>query len=261
MIRVAVALLYLTPVLLMLNASFKPDDEVLAHLLSLPEHPSLQNYRDVFQRVDFGRYLANSLWIAGWITGLGLVFNSLAGYALARLQWKGRQMALAVTLALLILPFEALAVPLFYLVTLSGGRDTYTAQILPFVANAFSVYLFYSFFLGMSAELEQAAVVDGANPWQTFRYVMAPNARPVFATVALLTFLTAWGQYLWPMLITSGDTVRPLPLAMANFYTLPPLQWGDICAFGVMTATPVLLLFAVLQRWIGEALAGGGTKG
>lgn len=259
------ALLYLSPVLLMLVASFKPDALVLTQLSSWralwPEQASLQNYADVFRRVQFGHFLGNSLLLAGAITGLGLLINSLAGYSLARTEWRGRQAALSFNLALLILPFEALAVPLFYLVTLAGGRDTYLAQILPFLGNAFSIYLFYSFFRSFPAELEQAARVDGANPWQIFRHVVVPNSRPVFATVAMLTFLGAWGQYLWPTLITSGEKVRPLPLAMANFYTLPPLQWGDICAFGVLMALPVMALFALLQRWIAQALAQGGSKG
>lgn len=259
--RWLLALIYLAPVFLMLNASFKPDERVLPEFFTVSDTFTLDNYRDVFRRVNFGRFFLNSVLISSAITLLGLLVNSLAGYALARLQWPGRTLSLALTLALLVLPFETLAIPLYYLATLSGARDTYTAQIVPFIANAFSIYLFYSFFSTLPAELEAAARVDGATDAQIFRHVVIPNARPVVATVALLTFLNSWAQYLWPMLITSGEQVRPLPLAMATFYGLPPLQWGDLCAFGVMTGLPVLLLFAWLQRWIGEALSWGGNKG
>lgn len=265
LLLIGLAGVYLSPIMLLLAGSFKADATVLPEMASwrglLPASPSLQNYRDVLQRVDFFRFLLNSLLISGCITVCGLVLNALAGYSLARLRWRGRQLTLALVLALQILPFEGLAVPLFYQLTWLGWRDSYHVQILPFLANAMGIYLFYAFFVGMSAELEEAAYLDGADAWQAFRYVIAPNAQPVCATVALLTFLSSWGQYLWPLLMTTEERVRPLPLAMASFYTLPPLQWGDICAFGVLTALPVLALFFALQARIAEALASGGNQG
>jgi multiple sugar transport system permease protein len=156
---------------------------------------------------------------------------------------------------------EAIAVPLFYEVTLLGWRDTYLVQIVPFIANAFSIYLFYTFFLGLPGELEEAARIDGAGPWRIFFYIVAPNARPVFATVAILTFLTQWGSFLWPLMVTHSEDVRPLPLGIAAFYTLPPLQWGDIFSFGVMMVSPVLLVFMVFQRWFVQGVATTGVKG
>ncbi len=168
---------------------------------------------------------------------------------------------LALVLALLILPLEAIAVPLFYQVTLLGWRDTYVVQIVPFVANAFFVYLFYVFFLGLPRELEEAARMDGAGTLGTFFRVVLPNAKPAFATVAILTFLFQWGQYLWPLMVTSGERVRPLPLAIAAFRTLPPLQWGDILAFGVMMVAPVVVVFLVFQRWFVRGVAASGIKG
>ena len=113
----------------------------------------------------------------------------------------------------MIIPFEAIAVPLFYQVTLLGWRDTYIVQVLPFLANAFSIYLFYTFFLGLPRELEEAARIDGASMLGAFVRVIVPNAKPAFATVAILTFLTQWGSFLWPLMVTSGESVRPLPVA------------------------------------------------
>jgi multiple sugar transport system permease protein len=164
-------------------------------------------------------------------------------------------------LALMILPLEAIAVPLFYQVALLGLRDSYLAQILPFIANAFSIYLFYSFFIGLPRELEEAARLDGASTLRTFFTIIVPNAKPVFASVAILTFLTWWGSYLWPLLVTIGPEVRPLPVAIASFYTLPPLQWGDILAFGVMMVSPVLLIFLLFQRWFVRGVAASAIKG
>jgi multiple sugar transport system permease protein len=249
----------------MIAGSFKPDAKVLVEAGSLaafwPQQGSLENYHDVFNRVDFLRYFRNSLFITGMIVTSGLVVNSLAGYAFARLQWPGRDVLLSLVIAVMIIPLEAIAVPLFYQVTLLGWRDTYLVQIVPFVANAFSVYLFYTFFIGLPRELEESAYIDGAGTVRTFVQIIIPNARPVFATVAILTFLTQWGAFLWPLMVTSGEKVRPLPLGIAMFYTLPPLQWGDIFAFGVLMVTPVLVVFILFQNWFVRGVASTGIKG
>ncbi|MFQ5487758.1 MAG: carbohydrate ABC transporter permease [Gammaproteobacteria bacterium] len=258
------ALLFLAPITMMVMASFKPDPRVLAEAGSLraflPADFSWQNYHDVLQRVAFIRYLFNSLFITVAVVGTGLLVNALAGYASARLVWRGRRLFLAAVMALLIIPFEAIAVPLFYETTLLGWRDTYLVQIVPFIANAFSIYLFYTFFLGLPRELEEAARIDGAGTLRIFFSIVAPNAKPAFAAVAVLTFLTQWGAFLWPLMVTSGPAVRPLPLGIAEFYTLPPLQWGDIMAFAVMMVTPVVLVFVLFQRWFVQGIAATGIR-
>ncbi len=257
--------LYIAPVLFMLVASLKPDADVLREAGTLralvPDTVSLDNYVDVFRRVEFARFMLNSILITGSIVIAGLVVNSLAGYAFARLRWRGRDALLAVVLALMILPFEAIAVPLFYEITLLGWRDTYPAQIVPFIANAFSIYLFYTFFIGLPREFEEAARIDGAGPFRTFVAIILPNARPVFATVTIVTFLFYWGFFLWPLMVTSGERVRPLPVAISEFHTLPPIQWGDIMAFGVMMVAPVLAIFLIFQRWFVRGIAATGMKG
>lgn len=261
---VAAATVWLLPALFVLVGSFKPDELVLGEAdgwrALWPSHATLSNYGDVLRRVEFGRILLNSLVIDLGIVGGGLVVNSLAGYALARLRFRGRALILGVVLVLLVVPLEAIAVPLFYQMTVLGGRDTYWAQILPFVANAFSVYLFYSFFLDFPRELEEAARVDGAGTLRTFVEVVVPNSAPAFASVTIVTLLLYWGLYLWPLMITSSVDVRPLPLGMASFRTLPPLQWGDIMAFAVMMVAPVVVLFLALQRWFVAGIATVGVK-
>lgn len=220
--------LFTAPILFVLMGSFKPDELVLSEASTLkafiPRQVSLQNYHDVFERVKFGRFFFNSLLINTTIVVLGLIANSLAGYAFARLRWRGRSLLLMIVIGLMILPFEAIAVPLFFQITLLGLRNTYIAQILPFVANAFSIYLFYTFFVDLPKELEEAAYIDGANTLQTFVEVIVPVSKPAFATVAILTFLTQWGSFLWSLMITIDEKVRPLPLAIATFQTLPPIQ-------------------------------------
>jgi len=261
---VVAAAVWLLPAVFVVAGSFKPDALVLSEANGWralwPSHPTLSNYGDVLRRVQFGRILFNSFVINLGIVGGGLVVNSLAGYALARLRFRGRALILAIVLALLVVPLEAIAVPLFYQMTVLGGRDTYWAQILPFVANAFSVYLFYSFFLDFPRELEEAARVDGASTLRTFVEVVVPNSAPAFASVTIVTLLLYWGLYLWPLMITSSVDVRPLPLGLASFRTLPPLQWGDIMAFAVMMVVPAIVLFLALQRWFVAGIATVGVK-
>jgi multiple sugar transport system permease protein len=261
----AAALLFIAPLLFMLAGSFKAEQLVLTEAggwrAFWPGQPGWHNYSDVLARVPFFRYLLNSLWITLLIVLGGLVVNALAGYAFARLQWRARNALLALVLALMIIPLEAIAVPLFYQVSLLGWRDTYLVQVVPFVANAFSIYLFYTFFIGLPRELEEAAWMDGAGTLRTFVSIIVPNSRPVFASVAILTFLTQWGAFLWPLMVTYSETVRPLPLAIATFHSLPPLQWGDIFAFGVMMVSPVLVVFVLFQRWFVRGVTATGIKG
>lgn len=258
-------LLFICPIIMMIMGSLKPDERILTEAGSLkafiPDIVSLQNYRDVFRRTAFFRYLLNSVFITGAIVAAGLLINSLAAYALARLRWKGRDVVFLMVITVLIVPFESIAVPLFYQISIMGLRNTYWAQIIPFIADAFTIFLFYSFFIDLPHELEEAAEIDGATVIRTFLTIVLPNAKPVVATAAILTFLSRWGSYLWPMMVTIGPETRPLPVAITTFYTLPPLQWGDIMAFGVMMVSPVLIVFLMFQRWFIRSVAASAIKG
>ncbi len=259
------AFLFVAPILFTIASSLKPDELVLLESGSIkafiPDRISFQNYQDVFERVNFSRFFFNSLLITSLIVLTGLLVNSMAAYAFARMQWQGRDILFAWVLALMIIPFEAIAVPLFFQMTIVGLRNTYIAQIVPFIANAFSIYLFYTFFIDLPKELEEAARVDGASTFRTFFEIIVPISKPVFATVAILTFLTQWGSFLWPVMMAVDETVRPLPVAIAEFQTLPPLQWGDIMAFGVMMVTPILVIFLIFQKWFVKGVASSGIKG
>jgi multiple sugar transport system permease protein len=265
-VLVAITIFFVSPILYMFIASFKPNDKVLAGLGGfVPQSLSFNNYADVFSRFNgaqtgtFGGFFLTSVIVSAVIVVSGLVVNSTAAYALARLRWPGRDLVLLGVIALVILPFEAIAVPLFYM--LNGLRNTYVVQFLPFIANPFSIYLFYTFFVGLPKSLEEAARVDGAGPWRTFLFIMLPNAKPVFATVTTLQFLASWASFLWPVMVIDNPDVRPLPLAISVFQGTPPIQWGDIMAFGVMMVLPVLVVFLVFQRWFIQSVVASGVKG
>jgi multiple sugar transport system permease protein len=261
----ALAAFFLFPIVFMLVGALKPDAKVIADGDSLkafwPAGASLQNFSDAFQRARFGRLLLNSVIIAVPVVGLGLLVNSLAGYGLARLQFRGSKLIVLAMIALTIIPLEAVAVPLLFLVSEFGWRNTYHVQILPFIANPLFIYLFYTFFLAVPKDLEEAARIDGAGPLTIFLRVVAPLAKPAYATVGILSFLFIWGQLLWPVLVTSGPSVRPLPMGISVFIAQPPISWGDIMAFAFMMVLPLMAVFVIFQRWFIQSVASSGIKG
>lgn len=261
----ALAVLFLFPLVFMLVGALKPDAKVIADGDSLkafwPEGASLENFSDAFKRAQFGRLFMNSVIIAVPVVGLGLVVNSLAGYGLARLPFRGSKLIVLTMIALTIIPLEAVAVPLLFLVSELGWRNTYHVQILPFIANPLFIYLFYTFFLAVPKDLEEAARIDGAGPLTIFLRVVAPLAKPAYATVGILSFLFIWGQLLWPVLVTSGPSVRPLPMGISVFIAQPPISWGDIMAFAFMMVLPLLVVFVIFQRWFIQSVASSGIKG
>ncbi|WP_037673126.1 carbohydrate ABC transporter permease [Streptomyces griseus] len=260
------AFVFVLPVLYLLVGSFKPSDEVLNGLSGfLPTHLSLDNYTAVLNSFDsdatgyFWRFMGVSVLVATVVVFGGLIVNSMAAYGLTRLRWRGRGAVFAVLLLLMLVPFEAVAVPLFYL--FNEQRNTLYIQAVPFIANAFSVYQFATFFRAIPPSIEEAARIDGAGPWRTFFAIIVPMSKPVFASVAILTFLTQWGSFLWPVLMVSDPSVRPLPLEMSVFQGQQPVDWGQVLAFGVLLVLPVLIVFAFFQRWFVQGVAGSAVKG
>jgi multiple sugar transport system permease protein len=203
----------------------------------------------------------NSILIVGLMVIIGLFVNSLAAYALARLRWRGRGLVLSIIIALIIIPFEAVAIPLLMEVNLFNWLDTYHVQIIPFIADAFSIFLFYQFFIGLPKDLEEAALVDGAGRLRIYWNIVVPLSRPVFATVAILQFLTHWGDFLWPLMVTRSEGVRPLMIAMQQFFGQYPRIWGQIMAFAAMITVPVMIVFLLFQKWFVQSVASTGVKG
>ncbi|MGV1005397.1 MAG: carbohydrate ABC transporter permease [Candidatus Nanopelagicales bacterium] len=261
-----VALIFFAPIAYMIIGSFKPADEVLGGLGGfLPRHMSLTNYKGVFSRFDsdstgyFFDFYKTSIIVSFAVVFGGLVVNSLCAYALARLQWRGRNFVLTLIVLVVILPFEAIAVPLFY--QLQDFRNTYYVQFIPFIANAFSIYLFYTFFISIPKQIQEAAKVDGAGPWKTFLLIIVPMSKPVYASVTILTFMSSWASFLFPVMVIDQPAYRPLPLAISVFKAQPPTDWGQIFAFGVLMVLPVMVIFLLFQRWFVEGAASSGLKG
>ncbi|MFD4598243.1 carbohydrate ABC transporter permease [Streptomyces sp. NPDC058464] len=260
------AFVFVLPVLYLLLGSLKPSDQVLNGLSGfLPTHLTFANYAHVLDALNsdstgyFWRFMGVSLLVAFVVVTGGLFVNSMAAYGMSRLRWRGREAVFTLVLLLMLVPFESVAVPLFYM--FNDQRNTIYIQAIPFIANAFSVYQFHTFFRSIPPSIEEAARLDGAGPWRTFFAIVVPMSKPAFASVAILTFLTQWGSFLWPVLMVSDPSVRPLPLEMSVFQGQQPVDWGEILAFGVLLVLPVLIVFAFFQRWFVQGVASSAVKG
>lgn len=273
-LHIVLSAFFLFPLLFMFVSAFKSDEAQLLRDMGslsafLPSGDlSLHNFAQVFERTPFVRAFFNSLFTVSLTVILGIFVNSMLAYALARFHFRGRELLLSVVVALIIIPFEAIAVPLLLLCNQLpwfnghlGWLDSYQVQIFPFIANAFSVYLFYQFFIALPKDLEEAALMDGAGRFRIYWSIVLPLSKPVIATVAVLQFLARWGDLLWPVMVVRGDTYATLPLAMQTFFGQFPRHWGDVMAFAAMATLPTLLVFLVFQRWFVRSAISSGIKG
>jgi multiple sugar transport system permease protein len=277
--RTVLAVFFLFPIVFMFASSLKPDHQIFADLSSprafLPVGDiSLLNYQDVFDTVPAWRFLANSIGISLLTVGLGILVNSLAAFALSRMRWRGRAFVLTAIIATLVVPFETFALPLLWWVNqlpwivvqdgvplwTFGWLDTYRVQIIPFIANAFSIYLYYSYFSSIPKELDEAARVDGAGWFRIYRSIIMPLSGPATATVAILTFLPAWNQFLWPLMVVQSEARRPVMVGLDYFFQLD-VAWGPLMAYATLITIPVLVLFLSFQRAFIGSIASSGVKG
>ena len=273
LILVPLAMLFIAPLAMVLIGAGKPSEAVFSDGWKVfdPEgFPLLwQNLTAAWSGSggdsSFVTSLRVSLIVSTATVLLSLVVNSLAGYAIARLPFRGRRLFLGVVMALLVVPFEAIVVPLFLLCVqpVFGTRlsDSLFAQILPFIASPLHIFLFYSFFKGIPVELEEAAQLDGAGAWRTFVSIIMPQAKPAYASSAILMFLQSWAQFLWPLMV-AGDRrdLAPLPLGLWNFNGTTP-NWGGFYAYTALMVIPVILVFLAFQRSYVQGISTSGLKG
>jgi multiple sugar transport system permease protein len=208
-----------------------------------------------------GRYVVNSVVVATLATLFSLAFNITAGYAFAKLHFRGRQRLFHVLVTALVIPGQICMIPLFFELKALGMVNTYVGVILPFLASLFGIFLVRQYALGLPDEMLQAARVDGANEWQVFFRICLPNLAPIMATLGLFTFLSAWNDFLWPLIILSDDRLYTLPLAVASLSREHSQDMALVMAGAVVTIAPVLFLFLVLQRHYIRGLLAGSVKG
>lgn len=262
------ALGVLLPLLMMVTISLNPNEQdIMVSMGSIrsfiPQVFSLENYVQVWTDPvhPFPRYLWNTLLITGSTLLLSILFNSMAAFVLAQGTLKVRKLVMILILATLAVPGESLVLPQLMLASWAGLIDSYQVQIIPGVANAMSIFLFYQFFSRLPKELIEAARIDGFSFFQIYRYVAMPLSKPVISAIAVLQFLEIWNAYLWPVMVTRGPEYRPLSVAMSAYFGTNQASWGNIMAFAVSMAVPVILFFLIMQRQFIASVMSSGVKG
>ncbi|MEL6463536.1 MAG: carbohydrate ABC transporter permease [Pseudomonadota bacterium] len=271
-----VALVFLFPLVFMLVSSLKPDAQLLRDTGSLRAFLpvgdiSLDNYRDAFARAPIGRFVLNSIIVTVITVTLSLIFCSLAAFSFVFLQWWGRAALLAVVVSTLIIPFETIAIPLLLIVSKLpwvgfegyevGWLNTYRVQIIPWIADALTIFLFVQYFKDLPRELIEAARVEGASWGQIYWRIVIPLSGPVIATGAILKTLKMYNeQYLWPLITVQSEAYRPVMVGLGYFFQLN-IAWGEVMAYLSLITVPVIVFYLILQRAFIASIASTGVKG
>lgn len=274
-VLVLIAIIFIFPLVFMVVSSLKPDQQLLADTASLRAFLpvgdiSLNNYFAAFDRAPVGLFVLNSVIVTGVTVVLSLLVCSAAAFAFVFLGWKGRDLLLTLILATLIVPFETIAIPLLLIASklpwigmdglTFGWLNSYRVQIVPFIADGLTIFLFVQYFKDLPGELIEAARVEGATWFQIYRRIVMPLAGPVLATAAILKFLVMYNQYLWPLMVVQQEGYRPVMVGLQYFFQLNR-AWGEIMAYLSMITVPVLAFYLYLQRAFIASIASTGVKG
>ena len=256
-----IAVIFIFPLLFMVMSSFKPDLQLLRDTGSfrafIPVGDlSFDNYQAAFQRAPVATFVFNSVLVTGLTVVLSLFFCSLAAFSFVFLEWVGRSLALSIIIATLIVPFETIAIPLLLLVSKLpwigwegfewGWLNSYRVQIIPWIADGLTVFLFVQYFKDLPRELIEASRVEGASWWQIYTKIVMPLAGPVVATAAILKFLVMYNQYLWPLIVVQQESYRPVMVGLQYFFQLNT-AWGEIMAYLTLITAPRLASSS--KRW------------
>jgi multiple sugar transport system permease protein len=270
-----VAVIFVFPLVFMVMSSLKPDQQLLADTASLRAFLpvgdiSLDNYWAAFKRAPVALFVMNSVIVTGVTVALSLLLCSTAAFAFVFVNWKGRDLILSIILATLIVPFETIAIPLLLISSklpwigmdglTYGWLNSYRVQIIPFVVDGLTVFLFVQFFKDLPSELIEAARVEGASWFQIYRRIVMPLSGPVVATAAILKFLAMYNQYLWPLMVVQEEGYRPVMVGLQYFFQLNR-AWGEIMAYLSMITVPVLVFYLYLQKAFIASIASTGVKG
>lgn len=262
LILVILAVLVLLPIIWMVFSAFKPEKEIISWPPTFfPASVTLQNFIDVQDRIHISRYILNSVIYAGGTTFLAVIVNSMAGYAYAFYDFKGKTGMFLMTLATMMVPFQVIMVPLFLVVFKMGMYDSYWGLIIPRVAVAGSIFMMRAAFSGIPKELAEAARIDGLSEFGIFWRIMMPQVKPAAITLIILSINGSWNDLLWPMIITSRTEMRTLANGLALFIGQNTIEYGAAFAGALISLLPMFVLYLFGQKYFVEGMAGAGLKG
>ena len=261
-LMLALGVLSLAPLLWMASVSFMQPGEASSFPPPLlPSAPTWGNYHELFAKAGMGRYLFNSFLVATLTTLIAVLLNTLAGYAFAKLRFAGREPVFRVLLAALVIPAQVAMMPLFLMLKQVGLVNTYAAAIVPGMAGIFGIFLVRQYARSIPDELLEAARIDGAGEFRIFFQIVLPALKPILVTLAIFSFLAAWNDFMWPLIVLSDADLYTLPVALASLSREHIMDVEMMMAGAVLTVLPVLLLFLVLQRYYIQGLLLGSVKG
>ena len=256
------ALLFVLPLVQMVLTSFMSSAEINQFPPKLlPTSLHLEGYRALFTETPALRWFGNTVLVSAVSVVAHLVLCSTAGYGFARLKFAGRGIAFLVIIATVMIPIQLLMIPTYLMFARLGIVDTLAAAFVPWLASAFGIFLMRQFFLGLPAELEEAARIDGAGTWRTFRSIVLPLARPALATLAVFTLLSSWNDLLWPLVAISDNHTFTLQVGLANFQGMRRTEWSQLMAGNVLATAPLILAFLFAQRKFIATMSFTGLKG
>ena len=263
--NIVIGIIFVSPLIWMISASLKPESQIFANMNSLktffPVSASFNNYVEVFTRMNLPQVFKNTLLYIALILVLDLLVNSMCGYALAKFEFKGKGAIMNLVVALMVLPMEAIMLPLYIEMSQLGWVNTLVALVIPFVAKCFSIYMFRQFFCDIPDDLIEAAAIDGCRPAGTFFKIVMPISKTVYATVFILDFVAHWNDFMWPFLVMTGEHKRTIQLAVQSFFGTQPVHYSAIMAALVISAIPMIIMFIFMQKYYVEGIASSGIKG
>jgi multiple sugar transport system permease protein len=254
------SVIMLAPFVVMVVVSLFPNQAFLARHFPL-DQITLSNYLETFQVVPFGRYFLNSSVVAVTVTVLQILLSSLAAFAFARLRFRGREPLFLLYLATLMIPAQVTLIPNFLIINRLGWYDTLLALIVPGLFSALSTFLLRQYFRSIPLDLDEAARMDGASSFRIWWQVILPLSWPVMAALAIFTFQAIWNDFLWPLVVTSSDTMRTIPIGLAYFVGQYSTAWNLLMAGSVIALLPVLIIYVFAQRTFVQGITLTGMGG
>lgn len=268
-VLILVSLLSVFPFVWLISTSLKGASEnIFAYPPQLiPKDFTFENYIGVWDKVDFIGYFINSMVVAGGTVLLNLILSAMAGYPLARMEFKGKKITFFAILATIMIPFQAIMLPV-YLITLKlnlvdsvNNFAGFLGLILPFAVSAFGIFLMRQAFLGIPKEMEEAAIVDGCNVFQIFTKVLLPMVKPSLAVLAIFTFIGSWGEFLWPSIALTKEAMYTLPVGVNNLQGMFSSNWRFIAAGSILSTVPIIIFFLAMQKYFISGENDGAVKG
>ncbi|RAI15917.1 MAG: sugar ABC transporter permease [Candidatus Melainabacteria bacterium] len=269
LILIFTSLLSIFPFIWLISTSLKGNAEnIFAYPPKIiPTDFTWQNYIGVWHQVDFMAYFVNSMIVAGFTVFLNLLLSSLAGYPLARMEFAGKKFSFFAILATIMIPFQAIMLPV-YLITLKlnlvdsvNNVAGYLGLILPFGVSAFGIFLMRQAFTGIPKEMEEAAIVDGCNVFQIFFKILLPMVKPSLAVLAIFTFIGSWGEFLWPSIVLTKESMYTLPVGVNNLQGMFSSNWRFIAAGSILATIPIVIFFLAMQKYFISGENEGAVKG